>query len=1272
MECQCDLESGRDMLYAPRNPASPLFGKIGRNTPFRLSLEAGGPFLSCPSSGVFSFNTPDNNAFDFAGDIDIRIDVRPNDWTNPQALTMRFTPGSVAHSFAMGQDGYLYFWWSDSGTKYAKSTGKTLFANGERNVLRVTLDVDNGANGWTCRFWHSKSIDGDEWTLIGDPVTGTGSGGTTTTRPIVAATLYVADSQLSLLPDSSSGFDRFEGEIYGFQMWDGINDQKVIDLDTARDGGEDAVGGSTIVDSTGFTWTRSGVATLSNQYYRSVGEVPSWPPTRDLTGNAVYTSIAPTGVTRRMDAGNKPVESSLMRFIKASNPDEFWPMTEQTGTSKGYASSLVGGPDLAWVPDFYVSGLGPPEFGAKSVVFWMEQLTLVKVDNGATFIGALPGGTATSGEYVFDIVTTTGGIYQTNDKFILSDGGAGTDDDPRFEISIAWLGDDDGSSGRWFSCLWSSYTTDASSLGLFFSNTTPPNGDAFFDQTRPHHIRAKVTYSSSSTTLTLYAEGEQIASGSVAIGSKPVDRVQIDISNSNFVDLDKFDQGIGFATFWRDSSAAPSASSLYEAITGYPGETTSERILRLASESGYVASSSGNPEDEATLSEQELAKLLELLQDASDANMGYLLERRDALEIYHRGQSTLWNQAPVLTLDFADGIISAPFKPVDDDKLTENDVTVSRKRDGTPIRYVLEEGELSVQDFPNGVGRYDNDYEFILDNDEDVEGIAAMKLHLGTYNGVRYTRLTLNLANKRVYPMLHKILRADVGDKIRLLNIPLDHGPGPVDILIQGYSEVIGEEEWSITFNCIPGDPWSAGQVDSEGDTSPQIWMDTSGCVSADTADTTQNQIDLFTTAIWHWTSDLSDSPYDIRVGGEVMTVLGPGGPVNPNALFDTDISSWGNQNGSSIWTDEVVHPHPRARGSLKFTPSGGFSAGGPLTDLSAVGTITPGVVYAMGYWVYSQNGFSDFRAVADWYDSAGTYLSTSGASAVVAPARQWVFVGATATAPASASRYRLRLRYGAAATTSDIYYAWAARLTLARASQVYDTFARTLSDSWGTTDTGHTWTNSGGSSTDFDVNGSGGTVTITSANTSRYSVIPATYADQDVRVNVSSSALATGASQYAGPVARYIDANNSYYGRIAFQTNQAVSLVIQKRVAGAQTDLISVTLPWTHAASRVFGVRLSVQGSTLRARAWPVATTTEPRIWHAEVEDTSLTAAGSIGVRTITGSGNTNTNPVFTYDEFETVRAQSFSVTRSENGIVKSHVTGESAMLAVPSYVQM
>src|SRR3546814_5960823 len=104
---------------------------------------------------------------------------------------------------------------------------------------------------------------------------------------------------------------------------------------------------------------------------------------------------------------------------------------------------------------------------------------------------------------------------------------------------------------------------------------------------------------------------------------------------------------------------------MYEALIGFPGETTGERILRLAAENGYTASVSGPNDEQATLGLQDRAKLLELMQEASNADFGYLLARRHPLEIYHRGQTTLWNQSPVIELDFTACIIGAPFKPVD-------------------------------------------------------------------------------------------------------------------------------------------------------------------------------------------------------------------------------------------------------------------------------------------------------------------------------------------------------------------------------------------------------------------------------------------------------------------------------------------------------------------------------------------------------------------------------------------------------------------------------
>src|SRR5690606_8602199 len=128
---------------------------------------------------------------------------------------------------------------------------------------------------------------------------------------------------------------------------------------------------------------------------------------------------------------------------------------------------------------------------------------------------------------------------------------------------------------------------------------------------------------------------------------------------------------------------------------------------------------------------------------------------------------TLWNQPPALTLDYNAGLISPPFKPVDDDRLTENDVSVKREYGSYPATAVLEEGELSVlPPEEGGVGRYDTEYTYSLYTDEQAAQVAYMRLHLGTYAGVRYTRITLNLANERVFAHVDDILRVDVGDKI--------------------------------------------------------------------------------------------------------------------------------------------------------------------------------------------------------------------------------------------------------------------------------------------------------------------------------------------------------------------------------------------------------------------------------------------------------------------------------------------------------------------------
>lgn len=1088
--CGCDLDS-RDNRYAPRNPMSPLYDLIGRNTPMRLGYTVGSPWAQMTGASGSKLTTPDSAALTVTGDLDLRIDLSLEDWSRQCHLAGRYaaTGNNRCWAFLMADDGQLSFYWSPDGTLASRITefaSEDVRAyNGQRLALRVTLDVNNGAGGYEVRFYTGRTVNDTEWHLIGDPKVGAGT-----------TSVFDGTNGLELGDIAELTENPLNGKLYAFQLRNGISGTTVVNMAAAAG----TPGGTSFAGSTGETWTVAGSASLTNKHIRISGEVPAWPPTRDLSGNDNYVSVTPTGVTRRMDAGNKPADSALLRYIQVNNPIECWPLTD--GVDSVAAKSLVGGRDMIYDLD---SGFGTdaPVWQGGKLKDWLEDVLTFKAETVGVLSGGVPNSTAAASAWSIDYFIGGGGDGASG-TFEINDRGAGTDSDNRYRIQVAFFGNDNEIS------VYRGAFGETASSGVLLTTIT----SAGIYDGRGHHIRVTIDPLATTTDWSIYIDGVQRASGNMSgIVFHAVREVRFNWGLVSGGGITTADQQIGYITYW--DSTGPTAGEMYDAFTGFQGELAGDRVVRLAAESGYTATVAGESVFQRRMGVQGSKKLLELLNEAARTNFGYLLDARDRAEVIHRGQSTLWNQTPALTLDYSAGLISPPFKPLDDDKNTENDVTVQREFGSVPAREVLEEGKLSVlAPEDGGVGRYDQAYTYSVETDDQARQVAGMRVHLGTYDGVRYARLTLNLANSRVYAMIDDILRVDIGDKIRLTDLPADHGPDDVDVLVVGYTEEAGPDAWLITFNCVPGEPWTAGVVGS----ATYGRADTSGCELSEALTSSETDVDVFTTAIARWIDSptyASEFPFDVRTGGEVMRV-----------------------------------------------------------------------------------------------------------------------------------------------TAAD--------------SAVRDTFTRSVSDSWGTATVGGSWTTSGGAGTDYDVNGSAGTHTMTSVNVSRYAVIPSPSADVDVVASVATSALATGGPQYGGVLARYLDGNNSYYARLAFNTNQTLTLVLQKRVAGAQTDITSVTVPGTHAASTFFRIRLQVIGSTLRAKAW-LASDNEPPVWHTSTTDSDLTAAGSIGVRTILSSANTNTLPVtVSYDNFALQNPQTFTVTRSINGVSKAHSTGQPISLAHPVYVAM
>ncbi|MER7874823.1 poly-gamma-glutamate hydrolase family protein [Streptomyces solisilvae] len=200
------------------------------------------------------------------------------------------------------------------------------------------------------------------------------------------------------------------------------------------------------------------------------------------------------------------------------------------------------------------------------------------------------------------------------------------------------------------------------------------------------------------------------------------------------------------------------------------------------------------------------------------------------------------------------------------------------------------------------------------------------------------------------------------------------------------------------------------------------------------------------------------------------------------------------------------------------------------------------------------------------------------------------------------------------------------------------------------------------------------GQVSQGSVNVSRWATVPAPLPDADLICAMGTDKLATGGPHFLHLVGRYQDASNNYLARVAFNTDQTITLTLRKRLAGTETLLAMAanTSALVHAPDRLFWLRFQIAGSTLQAKIWQDGGA-EPTGWSVTATDTSLTAAGAIGTRSILSSTNSNTLPVVaSYAGFQQIAPQSFTVTRAANGIVKSHATTTAVNVAHPAIIAL
>ncbi|MFI0897758.1 hypothetical protein [Streptomyces sp. NPDC020983] len=831
----CSLTlNNKDGRFSPRNPRSPLYGQIGRNTPVRVSAAGGTPWLGVPADPDprARASTPDASALDITGDIDIRFDVQPVDWTSTGVFELGGKRGASGQygwrSFLF--KGLFYFEWSANGTtELAVTAPLTASALQPRLCLRATMDVDNGASGNTVRFYTGPSLSGP-WTQIGTDQVSAG----VTSIFANTAPLEIGDITSTVFVSAANA----GGRIYAAQIRNGIGGTIVAAPDfTAL-----TAGATSFVDSTGRAWTVT-AGGITNRRIRFLGEISSWPSRWDVSGGDVYVPVQAAGIMRRLGQGASPLDSTLRRRIpSAAGLVAYWPLED--GATAGQAYS-----PLAGVQPMRTTGL---TFAADDSL--PGSSALPTVGSAASILGTVPSAASTGAwciEFVYKLPTMPAG--DANQQFLVFT----TTGNTTWRIGV-------GASAIHVDVT----ASDGTSLVGF----TTVNPSKFAGDWGRFYVEAQQSGSTVNFTYAWIAIGSSGLSdtGSFSGSAGVVTSIKTAFSTAL--------AGMSIGHIAVFSTFEPTAFN--GADSGFATEDAAGRYTRLCSEEGIPATLPYGAAGAAEVGPQRPGAVLDLLEEATDADVGVLYEARDTIALAYRPRVSLYNQTPQLALDYtARGLTT--LEPTEDDTATRNDITISRPS-GSSARATLDTGALSTLAPPLGVGRYTTSQALNVQTDDQLLDLASWLLHLGTWDEARYPQVTVNLAAGP--GLISSACNVDLGDLITISNPPPWLPPDTITLMAQGYSETIGWADWTITYNCTPGGPWTVGVLDD-----PVLGRaDTDGSQLAAGASATATSLSVAVTAgpLWVTTALLpAEFPFDIRCSGEVMTVTGITGSSSPQTF---------------------------------------------------------------------------------------------------------------------------------------------------------------------------------------------------------------------------------------------------------------------------------------------------------------------------------------------------------------------------------------------------
>lgn len=1021
----------------------------------------------------------------------------------------------------------------------------------------------------------------------------------------------------------------------------------------------------------------------ADETVRGVFEVYEWPSRWDISDSDQWVPITTNGILRRLRQGAQPIRSALRRYIASVFPVAYWPLEDRGFFGRFGVEAVAGGESLAvagvkFQADDEVPGSEPlpelrkPTGGPTSsdALSFMKSDNVPAVDTGtwsAWMLVRLPTDDfPTSGRHdLFKVYSTGTGVAWLISAEIFSGDSSPALRGRIFDEDSNVIGEAVASEGaalggggprltdEWRLVCWRVNQQDATTVNWRFDWFTLNgqfnwgNGGSFTGEAG-HFARVDTNFSP-------------------------------DLAGMKF----------GHVSAWgvRDPVGYFDRLTDLHATLGFIGEEARERARRVAVEENTFILVEGNAD--TPMGSQSVATINDLITDANTADIGILTEQRAASGLLFRARELLYNQDPALVLDYSNGEIFVPFEPTDDDQQVNNSVTASRQG-GASATAVQRTGPVNIQSpvtDPDGIGEYTQTFNVNVESDDQLPDYAGWRLHLGTVDELRYPKVTINLANERIRPFIDQLTQIREGDKITIINPPDWLPADDIQLLVKGYDETLNAFTWQLSFVCAPASPWTIAEVapsaeiiegfedptfsfqfDDGGDVpwARDMTESLSGDWSMKSGDITDNQtsdliLDLPPGAqrltFWYMTSsEQSGTGFE----GDRLLVLGD---ISGQVL---------RAQGTVDWTQFIMDVSQDSTVTFRYIKDNSVSVG---EDAAWIDKVSVRVLTGAG--TDEPNRADTTKSVLRFSrDAPDTTLFVNtvfDSEDATAPAAQWVNSAAPGWPGAGSPGLELT-------TAFPDEFPFDVRLSprggssgeVVQVDEIepwgWDSFTRTETNQWGDLDSGETWAPAGGMASDRSVNGSAGVITL-QANPSqiRFQQLLNNIEDCEILLTMSPQQTSTGDALIPGVLLRAF--GNYYRARVHFNTDGSMSTSIVR-----VTTLVGSTqpLPWAYGPNDVFWVRVRIVGQRVLMRVWHDGDA-EPGVWYNDQTVTnSPIPTGAVGVTCSTFGGNTNVNPSITYDNFQVVTPQKFTVQRGVNDVQLDQPQGTDVRLAQPAIVAL